>query len=315
MYGGFWYNLRNAFTQNNNSLYKILAINLLMFFVLLFFRVLLTIGGGVATYKALLSYLMMPAALDRFILQPWSIMTYMFLHEGIFHILFNMLFLYWFGLLIHEYLGSRKLANLYILGGLVGAILYVVMYNLAPYFRESVEGSFMLGASAGVYAIVVGAATMSPNTTFNLILLGPVKIKYIAIFYVVIAFANSTGANAGGELAHLGGAALGYFYVTQLRNGKDWGGIIQSIGRFFENLFKNKPKIKVTYRKNAPYKSEPLKSDPRTTSNTRSSGKSAGQTAVATQEEIDLILDKIADKGYDSLSKEEKRKLFEFSNK
>lgn len=303
MYGGFWDNLKNAFSQNNNSLYKIIAINLLVFLVFLVLRVFLTIGGGVETYQAMLSYLMMPAALDRIIVQPWSLITYMFLHEGIFHILFNMLFLYWFGLLINEYLGSRKLANLYILGGLAGAVLYVLIYNLAPFFSNSIDNAMMLGASAGVYAIVVGAATLTPNTTFHLILLGPVRIKYIAIFYVVIAFANSTGANAGGELAHLGGAALGYFYITLLQRGTDLGMPVQAVGRFFEGLFSSKPNVKVTYRKkNPPYKSEPL-------------GKEEKKDNGTTQEEIDKILDKIAEKGYDSLSKEEKRKLFEYSNK
>src|SRR5690606_29429054 len=135
----------------------------------------------------------------------WSIITYMFLHEGFFHILFNMLFLYWFGLLVNEYLGSRKLVNLYILGGLAGGLFFLLIYNIAPFFSDQVQGALMLGASAGVYAIVVGAATLTPNTSFHLILLGPVKIKYIAIFYVLVAFANSSGSNAGGELAHLGG--------------------------------------------------------------------------------------------------------------
>ncbi|UCS94225.1 rhomboid family intramembrane serine protease [Echinicola marina] len=304
MYGGFWYYLKNAFNQKDNSLYKILAINILVFLVLLVLRVFLTIGGGEELYRSILSYLMMPADVGKFITQPWSIITYMFLHEGIFHILFNMLFLYWFGLLIHEYLGSRKLANLYILGGIAGALFYVIIYNFAPYFSTQANHALMLGASAGVYAIVVGAATLSPDTTFHLLLLGPVRIKYIAIFYVVVAFANSTGANAGGELAHLGGAALGYFYITLLRKGTDLGKPVQTIGRFFENLFSNRPNVKVSYRKKyPPYKSEPLKKNPSKSNNSTS------------QEEIDKILDKIADKGYDSLSKEEKRKLFEYSNK
>ncbi|AWW30476.1 rhomboid family intramembrane serine protease [Echinicola strongylocentroti] len=306
MYGGFWYYLKNAFNHKDNSLYKLLAINILVFLVFMVLRVFLTISGEEALYQHIISYFMMPAEVGRIITQPWSILTYMFMHEGIFHILFNMLFLYWFGLLVQEYLGSRKLANLYILGGLAGAVLYVIMYNVAPFFIEQRDVALMLGASAGVYAIVVGAATLTPDTTFHLILLGPVKIKYIAIFYVVIAFANSTGANAGGELAHLGGAALGYFYITMLRKGTDLGAPVQGVGKFFENILSGRPNVKVSYRKkNAPYKSEPLRDTE--TKNSKKEG--------TTQEEIDKILDKIADKGYDSLSKEEKRKLFEYSNK
>lgn len=312
MYNSFWDNLRNAFRQQENSLYKLIAINLIVWLSFMVLRVLMTIGGFGDDYSSLISWFMMPASLDRLLIQPWSILTYMFLHEGFFHILFNMLFLYWFGLLIHQYLGSRKLANLYILGGLAGALFYVLIYNLAPYFRNSVDSSLMLGASAGVFAIVVGAATLTPNTTFFLLLIGPVRIKYIAIFYVVLSFANSAGANAGGELAHLGGALMGFLYITQLRRGNDWGVPVQKVGLFFENLFKPSPsKVKVSYRK-AKSKTEGFGSFGRSERVSPSPSKTSGDT---TQEEIDLILDKIAEKGYDALSKEEKRKLFEFSKK
>ena len=312
MYGNFWENLRNAFKHSDNSLYKLIAINLLVFFVVLIFRVFMTIGGLGDLYTTALSYLMMPAALPRLGTQPWSIFTYMFLHEGIFHILFNMLFLFWFGQLIHQFLGSRKLANLYILGGLAGALFYVLIYNLAPYFSQSINSSLMLGASAGVFAIVVGAATLSPNTTFFLLLLGPVKIKYIAIFYVILSFANSVGANAGGELAHLGGALLGYLYIIQLRKGNDWGVPVQKVGIFCEDLFSGrKSNVKVSYRKAKTTSGggfSSFKKSSKSTSTPVNSGE-------ATQEEIDKILDKIADRGYEALNKEEKRKLFEFSKK
>ena len=311
MYGGLWENLKNAFKHSDNSLYKILAINLLVFFTVLVFRVFMSLAGAGTAYATVINLLMMPADIPQFLLQPWTIITYMFLHEGIFHILFNMLFLYWFGLLVHQYLGSRKLANLYILGGIAGGLFYLVIYNISPLFSEVLSSSKMLGASAGVYAIVVGAATLAPNTTFHLLLLGPVKIKYIAIFYVVIAFANSIGSNAGGELAHLGGAALGFFYIWQLQKGNDWGRPVQAVGRFFENLFRNTPKVKVSYRKKT-YSGPSEFTTSKTTKPTPTSGK---PQPIATQDEIDQILDKIADKGYEGLSKEEKRKLFEFSKK
>lgn len=311
MYGNFWDNLKNAFTQTNNSLYKLIAINILVWLVLLVARVFMTIGGFGDVYSSLISYLMMPAALPKLAMQPWSIFTYMFLHEGFLHILFNMLFLFWFGQLIHQYLGSRKLTNLYILGGLAGALFYMLIYNLAPYFSDSVHSSMMLGASAGVFAIVVGAATLTPNTTFFLMFLGPVKIKYIAIFYVLLSFANSAGANAGGELAHLGGALLGYLYIIQLRRGVDLGVPVQKVGIFFEDLFKRNPsKVKVSYRK------AKTKSGGGFSSFTKSA--ETKKTTIgddASQEEIDRILDKIADRGYEALTKDEKRKLFEFSKK
>ncbi|HSI75817.1 MAG TPA: rhomboid family intramembrane serine protease [Lunatimonas sp.] len=305
MYGGFWYNLKHAFDHKDNGLYKIIAINIILFLAFMVLRVFLTLGGGEEVYRSVISFFMMPAHIPALLTKPWTLFTYMFLHEGFLHILFNMLFLYWFGLLVNEFLGSRKLVNLYILGGLAGGLFYVVIYNLAPYFSNEVERSLMLGASAGVFAVVVAAATLRPDTEFRLLLIGPVKIKYIAIFYVLVAFANSTGSNAGGELAHLGGAILGYYYILQLNKGKDIGMPIQAIGAFIRNLFSKKPNVKVTYRRPG----TEMKSKPSPPSS------SSTHTTTSTQEEIDKILDKIAEKGYDNLSKEEKRKLFDFSNK
>ena len=299
MYSSFWDNLKNAFSRRDNSLYKLMAINLIAFFILLISRVVMTLSGFGGVYKEGLKWIMMPASLPTLAKQPWSIFTYFFLHEGLFHILSNLLFLYYFGLLIHQYLGSRKLTNLYILGGVFGAGFYVLMYNIAPYFSGAVDTSFMLGASAGVFAVVVGAATLAPQTTFVLFLLGPVKIVYIAAFYVLLSFANSIGENAGGEIAHLGGALLGYGYIVALRRGWDLGIPIQKVGLFFENLGTRRTP-KVSYRR---------------TSSSKPSSTNPEKKETLSQEEVDKILDKIADKGYEGLTKEEKRKLFEYSKK
>ena len=306
MYSSFWDNLKNAFNRRDNSLYKLMAINLIAFFILLISRVVLTLSGFGAVYKEGLKWIMMPASLPTLAKQPWSIFTYFFLHEGLFHILFNLLLLYYFGLLIHQYLGSRKLTNLYILGGVFGAGFYVLMYNIAPYFSGAVDTSFMLGASAGVFAVVVGAATLAPQTTFVLLLFGPVKIVYIAAFYVLLSFANSIGENAGGEIAHLGGAMLGFGYIFLLRKGWDLGIPIQKIGLFFENLFRRRAP-KVSYRR--------ATSTATGSRSTKPEQMQAGAKDVLSQEEVDKILDKIAEKGYEGLTKEEKRKLFEYSKK
>lgn len=304
MYSSFWDNLKNAFNRQDNSLYKLLAINLIAFFVLLIARVFLTLSGYGEVYKEGMEWIMMPASVSTLATQPWAPFTYMFLHEGLFHILFNLLFLYYFGLLVHQYIGSRRLANLYLLGGLFGAGFYVLVYNLAPYFMDRVDSSMMLGASAGVFAVVVGAATLAPQTTFFLLLLGPVKIVYIAAFYVLLSFANSIGANAGGEIAHLGGAMLGYGYVVLLRKGWDLGMPIQKTGLFFEKLFSRRVP-KVSYRRMSTTTSRTTQVEPR----------QSVQRETLSQEEVDKILDKIAEKGYEGLSKEEKRKLFEYSKK
>jgi len=311
MYGSFWENLRNAFRHSDNSLYKLIAINILVFFALLIVRVLMTIAGLKDIYEWGVTFLMMPASLPKLATQPWTVFTYMFSHEDIFHILFNLLFFYWFGQLLHQYLGSRKLTNIYILGGIFGGLLFLLIYNVSPYFSDQVDRSFLIGASAGITAVVVAAATLNPNETFFLFLFGPVRIIYIAAFFVILSYARSIGENAGGNLAHLGGALLGYLYVVQLRKGNDWGVPVQKVGIFFENLFSRNPsKVKVSYRKAKTTSSGGFGSF---SSKTKTSQEVKPQET--SQEEIDQILDKIAAKGYDALSKEEKRKLFEFSKK
>jgi hypothetical protein len=227
----------------------------------------------------------------------------MFTHDlrGILHILFNMLVLYWFGRLFVEYLGSDKLIALYILGGLAGGVLYLLAYNTVPYFAaqsESVNIS-MVGASAAVDAIVVATATLLPNYTFFLLFFGPVRIKYIAAITVFLSFLGTVGDNAGGNIAHLGGALIGFVYIKQLQAGSNWGMWVTATLDWMKGLFKEKPKVKVSYRKDRP-------------AAPRQGGKSPGSY---TQEEIDAILDKISAGGYESLTKEEKEKLFNASKK
>ena len=162
----------------------------------------------------------------------------------------------------------------------------------------------MVGASAAVYAITVAAATLVPNYTFFLLFFGPVKIKYIAGFYIVISFLGSVGGNAGGNIAHLGGALMGYVYIKQLQSGTDWGAWVGGVMRFFKSFFVKQPKMKVSQKRTKTY-------------STANSSKSSSSTAsnIADQAEIDKILDKISQSGYESLSKEEKQKLFNASKK
>lgn len=293
---------KNAFNRPDNGLMQIILINLAVFVVLIVLRVLLTLTGGAGAYDTMMHWLMLPSSVPEFLTRPWTLVTYFFLHERFFHILFNLLFLYWFGKIVKEFLGGSKVVNLYILGGLAGGVFYILIYNTIPFFAERVDTSMMLGASAGVFAVVVGAATFMPNYTIFLMFIGPVKIKYIAIFYVILAFAQSTGQNAGGELAHLGGAALGFLYIKQLQNGTDWGKWLQSFLSFVKSFFVHQPKVKVSYRK-----------DPKTRKRGSASTTAQQTKSDTSQEEIDAILDKISHSGYESLTKGEKQKLFDAS--
>lgn len=290
---------KNAFNRPNNGHVQLIIINAVVFLALAVVYVFSKIGGLDAIFEAVHNQFSIPPRFSSFILRPWTIITYAFAHSltDIFHILFNMLALYWFGKLVIEYLGHDKLISIYVLGALAGGVVYLLMFNTIPYFIERSEFSGMVGASAAVYAVMIAAATLLPNYTFFLLLLGPVKIKYIALFYIVLSFLGSVGPNAGGNIAHLGGALMGFVYIRQLQVGVNWGGWITATLYWVRDLFKPQPKVKVTYRKDEPRQ------------------KATQGFSKASQEEIDAILDKISDRGYESLTKEEKDKLFNASKK
>ncbi|GAB4233586.1 MAG: rhomboid family intramembrane serine protease [Ekhidna sp.] len=302
MNGGIRDEFRNAWSKPNNALVQIIIINVIVFAAVRILEVFFIFSGAHDLYEFLLRKLELPANFGTFLLQPWTIVTYFFTHYDFFHVLFNMLFLFWFGRIIQEFLNSNRVIALYVLGGLAGGLLYMLIYNFVPLFEGRVDSAMMLGASAGVFAIVVGAAVFMPNYTFFLMFIGPVKIKYIAIFYVFMSFIGTTGANAGGEIAHLGGALVGWFYISQLKEGTDYGAWVISFINFIKSLFKPQPKIKVTHRAG--------NRRPKTKTTSKSSS-----TSNTPQAEIDAILDKISEKGYESLTKEEKQKLFNASKK
>jgi len=155
----------------------------------------------------------MPLLLTRL----WTPITYMFVHEGFLHLLFNMLWLYWFGKIFLQYFSGRSLGSLYVLGGLAGALLYIVAFNTIPYYVNMGNG-WMIGASAAVMAIVMGTAFYRPDLQLYLFLLGPIKIVYIAIFAFVLDFLSlGNASNPGGHVAHIGGALLGYLFAVQYK--------------------------------------------------------------------------------------------------
>ena len=280
---------KNAWSKENNALVKIILINVIIFIGASFIEVFLTLSGGGNLFKLIINKLMLPASFTSFIIQPWSLISYFFLHLNFTHILWNMLFLYWFGKIIQDNIGNNAVISLYVLGGIIGGLSYMALFNIIPYYENRISESLMLGASAGVFSIVAGSATLLPNYTFYLLFLGPVRITYIALFYILLSFLDVTGSNAGGEIAHLGGALIGYLFIRQLQNGINMGeGIINIINLF--NRKENKKERKETII------NEEHKSD-------------------ISQDEIDNILDKISESGYSSLSKKEKEKLFNASKK
>lgn len=248
---------------------------------------------------AWVNYLELPADFGRFIFQPWSIITYMFMHAGLLHILFNMLWLYWFGRLFLQFFSSRHLRGLYVFGGIVGGIFYMLAYNIFPYFETLVSNSYLLGASASVLAIVLATAEREPNYPVQFMFIGTVRLKYVAVFMIVLDLLFMTSGNAGGHIAHLGGALAGWWFASGLRQGYDVTAWINAIVDFFSGNRtgrSRKPKMKVYYSdKQKDYEFNACKKE--------------------RSDEIDRILDKLRQSGYASLTDEEKKSLFDASKK
>jgi hypothetical protein len=207
-----------------------------------------------------------------------------------------MLWLYWFGKIFLDYLDQRKLVAVYLLGGISGAIVYVLSFNIFPAFTGMVYDSVAIGASASVMAMVIATAVYVPDYSITLFLLGRIKIKYVALAIFILTSFMDFSVNSGGKLAHIGGALFGFLYILNLRKGRDIGKGFNRLLDFLATLFKPRKKMKVSYKKPVTdYDYNKIKSD--------------------RQLKINMILDKISKGGYDSLTREEKELLFSESQK
>ena len=279
-----------------DNLTKLIYVNVGVYIVMLVLGMIsFLITGKAFTFENyILPWLALPSDPFLFITRPWTLFTYMFLHDGFWHLLMNMLVLFFSGRIFLEYLGDRRLLTVFLYGGIAGGMLFFVMYNISPAFTAAVP---MVGASAGVVAVLVAAATYLPNMPVRLFFVLEVKLWMVAAFAVLTYVAGVTGANSGGHLAHLGGAALGYFFVIQLRKGNDWSIGLYKFFNTVEAWFEAKPKMKTVYNS-------------RSQSSTTSSKPSQSE-----QQKMDAILDKISKSGYEKLTKEEKEFLFKFGKK
>ena len=295
--GRFFTDLKRRFLQGD-IVVQLLYINVGIFLVVAVFNIVTTLCA--LPPSGWINWLELPAWPETFVRQPWSLFTYMFMHADVFHILFNMLWLYWFGKLFLNFFSSKHLRGLYVLGGICGGLLYLLAYNVFPYFEDKVYYSRLLGASASVLAIVVAAGVREPNYPVQFMFIGTVRLKYIAIFMVVLDLLFMTSSNAGGHIAHLGGALSGWWFAAGLSKGHDATRWINKVLDWFSSWGdfhrKKKPKMKVHYGdKQQDYDF-----------NARRKEREA---------EVDRILDKLRKSGYGSLTEEEKKRLFDASKK
>jgi membrane associated rhomboid family serine protease len=292
---GIWDDIRSTF-KNGNNLTRLIYINIAVFILITIASVLgFLLKNSIISQKAL-DILSVPSSLKMLLIRPWTLITYMFTHKDVWHILFNMLWLYWFGRIFLEYLDERKLVAVYLLGGISGALVYILSFNIFPVYADVVAESIAIGASASVMAIVIAIAAYVPDYTVQLFLFGRIKIKYMALAIFVLTSVMDFSTNSGGKLAHIGGAFFGYIYTLNLRHGHDMGKGFNKLLDFFVTLFKPRKKLKVTHKKVAnEYEYNKIKTEH--------------------QKDINSILDKISKGGYDSLTKEEKETLFKESQK
>ena len=293
--------LKNSF-ERGSIFVRLIYINVGVFVLTTLLSTFLRLFNiGISRY---FDYFELPASFTRFVTQPWSIVTYMFMHADVWHILFNMLWLYWFGGLFLLFFSSKHLRGLYLLGGICGGLLYMVAYNVFPYFRDALPWSTAVGASASILAIVVATACREPNYPLQLLFFGTVRLKYLALIMVITDLMFISSANAGGHIAHLGGALAGWCFAVNLNRGRDLTAWINRLCDGVASLFRSstwrrKPKMKVQ----------------RGGKTVREQDYEYNARKKAQSDEIDRILDKLKQSGYGSLTAEEKKTLFDASKR
>ena len=301
--------------KDGTMLTKLIFVNLSVYIFILLSGVFFSAASDVTQLNPIVNWLAMPAKFTE-LYKFWGPVTYMFLHEDFMHIAFNMLILYMFGKVFLQFLSQKQLLSIYILGGLSGALIFILAFNIIPTLHP--YRSMALGASASVMAVVIAIAVYKPKLKIKLLVLGPVQLQYIAMVVVALdiaplidsdTFADSESiikSNIGGHIAHLGGALFGFFYIKELNKGKDmsrtFNRLITNIVSYLKSYLNpdRKIKMKVTHRK--PKNNVRNMDDMEYNANKHE-----------LQEKIDIILDKISKSGYDSLTKEEKETLFKMS--
>lgn len=289
----FWDNLYTKYKQGSISI-KLIYINTVIFLVLQIFSVTCRMFHWNA--GAMVLMLRQPADWTALLYRPWSLFTYMFVHEGFLHLIFNMLWLYFFGKIFLQKFTSKQFLLVYLLGGICGGLFYALGYHIFPYYESAIETSLLSGSSAAVFAIAIAIVFYQPNQSFQLAFFGHIKIKWLVIIMIVMDILSLAGENAGGSFAHLGGAFFGMLYGLLLRPKAAWNPSVKNV---FQSRRKADKKTKY-HRSNK----EQTNID-----------QAYRDQKKAEEDRRDAILDKIKESGYNSLSKEDKAFLFHMSDK
>lgn len=306
MFESIWSDIKQQFSHGN-ALTKIILVNIGVFVFVNLVRIALMIVDGAApppSYEPFIHFWAISSNGWHNLTHPWVFITHMFLHESFWHIFWNLLLLYWFARIVGDLLGDWRVLPIYLISGLAGGLTYFIFSNIPTFW---VFGSYALGASAAVMGMLAVAGMTAPDYILHLILIGPVRLRWVVLVLIFLdVVALSWGSNSGGSIAHLGGAAMGFFIASQLQRGRDltrpvanW---FSQLNTWLKNLRMDRRKPKVVFR-------NVRKSD------TTRPGPSRRQPTADDQARLDAILDKIKEQGYESLTKEEKQFLFNASKK
>ncbi|MCS6990431.1 MAG: rhomboid family intramembrane serine protease [Chitinophagales bacterium] len=287
-----WRDIRSTLRRNDGVVYRLLLAFIVVFVLLHLARLPAFFLNHALDLHALIRPVALPAALPELIQRPWTILSYAFVHINLFHLLFNALTLFWFGKIFCEFMQPRMLFPLFLTGALLGGFIYLAAYNLLPALWPARPQTQLIGASAGVMAIMVATATLVPEYTMFLLLLGAVRIKWIALTLLVLSILALPGPNSGGQFAHLGGAVMGFVYIRLLQRGYDLFGWLEKLSQGQ----RRRPMRKTSERRFGAWSTSFFPSAPR-------------QAPLSKEERLNAILDKISASGYDHLTQEEKEFL------
>ena len=302
-----------------SMLTRIIYINIAVFVVLRIVGVFFFLFG--VDSSLVLNWLTVHSDLSVQKYLPWTVITYAFTHYSLLHILFNMLWLYWMGRIFMDYFNAKQFTALYVLGALGGVALYLVAMNVLPAFSD-IKGDIMLGASASVLAITVAMGVYAPIYKMNLLFLGSISLKWMVLVTVVLDFMSLDGGNAGGHVAHLGGACVGVLFALMMKRGHDITSPLNAIVDWVVSLFKRRKKPSVggpvggkayTQTGTAQQRTTAQSSSSSTAGTSRTGSTNASRTA--SEKELDEVLAKLKRSGYGALTEEERNLLFNFSRK
>lgn len=290
------YRSRSTINRGGNPLVTLIVINLSVFVLFSFIKVIYYFNQTPELYnQEILNWFTLPAAVDKLISRPWVIITHMFLHDRVWHVFGNMLWLWAFGFILKDLTGNRKVVPIYIYGALAGAVAFIFAFNFFNVFKSELPVATALGASAGVMAVAVATTVLAPGYRIFPMIYGGIPLWVLTLLFVIIDFATIPYNNPGGHLAHLAGAFMGFLFIFLSRKGID---LSAGMNHFFDW-------VNDLFNPDRPVKGKVIKSD----IFKKPEEKTFSKKISIPQQQIDQILDKINQKGYEHLSEEEKEIL------